>query len=49
MNERSTGMAKEVDGKEARQAAKGHGVRYVLLSSIILAVIALAVVYWFVI
>jgi len=45
MNKRSAGMAKEVDRKEARQATKGHGVRYVLLSSIVLAVIALAVVY----
>lgn len=42
-------MAKEIDKTEARQATKGHGVRYVLATSVVLAVIALALAYWFVI
>ena len=39
-------MVTEVQKREARQATTGHNVRYVLGGSLVLAIIALAIVFF---
>jgi len=42
-------MTTELSKEEARQGTTGNGVRYVLVASVALAVVALALAAWFVI